>query len=216
MKFFAESTPVMRMPYVHLGYLSASVTTPVGGGVLLASILAVAGGVMTMRVVREKTDWGTAPLMARFRRDKRGLLGWCMILAAVGVLVLAFKLGTTSFPHGAQATHTNLRDACFALEASLGRAPADPHSPWIVLPFPQTSGVYALSTILSRDPQTHISRSGTHDIWHQPIQLELLTPGTNPVYRLRSAGRDGAWGSPDDIVLSQEDLLDPARRAAER
>jgi hypothetical protein len=101
MKIIAESTPVSRLSYIHLGYLSASgmghrgggLMSLQGGGALLASLLAVAGITLMFRLLRETTAAGTTALKVRFRRSTVGFLGLLLLVASLALFLISHRSG---------------------------------------------------------------------------------------------------------------------------
>ena len=188
MKIFAESKPVISVPFIHLGYLAASYVHPHEGLLLMTKILAIAG----------------IGMIIKFRKTANAALGVLVLLAAVVCFFVSREYGTRYYPHGEQMTAIKMRDIFYRIEDMQEHASGkvaeesglnEYYDP--IKNLPSEAGEY--------DPFDFVQDSEERlrfiDGWKVPMKMKVVVTEEQKLeYVLMSAGEDRTWNTEDDFT----------------
>ncbi len=201
MQLIAESQVPSVSSYVHLGYLSATTTQPHDGLFTGGLILAVAGFLAMVRLIRTDGKTETGQPRVALRASWVGLIGGlCLMLGAV-LVHEGYRHGKEVYAHPQSMTWYRMRDVSRLLVK-----PEDPYPEWYernpVKRVPRTEGEHLLAAAVEAEP-------GDEDLfldgWMTPMHLRVTKREDRFEYVLVSAGPDRRMGTSDDMKFSEQD-----------
>jgi hypothetical protein len=199
MKIVAQSTASSGMPYLHLGYVSATQTFdrtsgPLSLGLLSLGLLLV--GALLSSELRRGVDAPTSGLLSSFGPRKwtpRRLIGaTLMAFALVGVAISILIGGGYLYPGG----HT------WSVLHQVASRLSDSERPEADNPLP-TRGFRTIEEVCRH---FGLRDEYTQDGWHRPLRVRQVQEASGVEYVVSSAGADGEFGTADDMEASTAPL----------
>jgi len=184
MKVFAQSQVPSVASYVHLGYLAAAADHARKAGtsfILLGAVMTLGAVAAALHTWRRKARDATG----RRLRYYTGLF-ICAALFLLGIAALAS--GAVAWRSAADvATKYQVSTLSYRLESALRQSNERPE--------PSPSSVREFLR-----PWRLLDEEDLRDTWSRRIQFDRRTSDQGHQYVVRSAGRDGEYGTADDIV----------------
>lgn len=185
MKIITQSTRVASQPYFHLAYLAASHKSPNASLFTFGMLFMITGCVILIKPLKRKTKKGFTSITLSFRkRPKIIIAGLCLLLLGAGILTLSYKSGRTVYDYPQTMTKFGAEHLHNIIQEHLKEGQ----------PIPEN--------IEDMRKQWELGAK-VKDGWSKAYKLQKIESDGGPVYHILSAGRDGVYGTQDDIGFPQ-------------
>lgn len=186
MKIISQSTVIQKAPYFHLAYIAASSRIPprsyLGGGLFIIFI----GCILSLKLTERKGGKEKRKTIStiNLRKDKPTWLamGLLFIIAGIVFISLSYKYGERTYLHPEAMTQTRIYKLYMLIEMHLELGE----------PIPEN--------MTSMSKQWQLPTSDVRDVWSNLMQLRTETENGTTRYIITSAGKDGTFGTEDDVV----------------
>ncbi|MFC1587858.1 hypothetical protein ACFL54_06080 [Planctomycetota bacterium] len=187
MKIIAESTVPSKTPVLHLGYIASTSYKANDGLIMTGLVLILAGIALSVRVTFGKTLKGKIGIF--FHPHKRiswSIIALIFILAGSFTIYCGRKFGETRFDHPVGMSYSRAMHLFMLIDKSI----EDDN------PIPET--LFAMKS------EWDLQQEDLYDGWLTPFQIHKEVKGGITEYTIVSAGKDGQFETPDDIICPSE------------
>lgn len=185
MKIITQSTRVASQPYFHLAYLAASHKSHNAGLITFGMLFMITGCVILIKPLKRKTKKGFTFITLSFRKKPKIIIaGLCLLLLGAGMLPLSYRSGRTVYDHPEAITEIDAEYLYKMIQEHLKEGQPIPES------------------IEDMRKQWKLG-ARVKDGWSKAYKLQKIESDGGPVYHILSAGRDGVYGTQDDIGFPQ-------------
>jgi len=186
MKIITQSTIQQKAPYFHLAYLAASSRTPerglLSGGLLVILLGCILSFKLMHRKSANKKSWISSAIVLRKDNATWLVVGLIFIIAGITSIVLSFKYGKKTYSHPKHMTHAQIYKLKTLIEMHLELGESIPEN------------------MTSMSQQWQLSNTDVRDAWSNLMRLRTETINGATQYIITSAGKDGTFGTEDDVV----------------
>lgn len=206
MKIVAYSKVPAVIPFVHLGYLSASTTTtkPIQGLLFGGVVLLVAAVSLSGKWLWQHRKSVETIKTQGFRMPMHAVIKYALFLLAIVVISSAYMFGEreTRYAYPKEATLHHIS----VIEARITRAKELDNDGGQVTALPTQEGeydVHAVIDIPADSRRLYQKRRICFDAWSMPLRLLVAQGNGELKYTVVSAGPDRIMGTPDDITSAK-------------
>jgi hypothetical protein len=203
MKIIAYSKIPSAVPFVHLGYLSASTVyhKPIQGLLVSGLILLVAGVCLTNRWLWRQRRLPEIIKAAGLYTSRHVLIRYALLPSAVLVLCSAYFFGEEKvyYAHPRGATLGNI----WEIERMILKEKDPGRSSDQAKPLPTQEGEYDVSAVISipeHVQQLYRKKRICFDAWSMPLRLRVTQRDGDLKYAVVSSGPDRIMGTEDDVT----------------
>ena len=185
MKIITQSTKVASQPYFHLAYLAASHTNPQGSFFTIGMLFVVTACAILIKPLISKTKRGFTSIKLSLRKKPKNITaGLCLLLLGAGLIVLSYKSGREVYHHPQSMTRLKARSLYHTTQEHLDEGQ----------PIPEN--------IEDMRKQWKLNKGNVQDGWFNTYKITKIKNNGEPIYHIISAGKDGSFGTQDDIDFS--------------
>jgi uncharacterized membrane protein YidH (DUF202 family) len=186
MKIISQSTILQKAPYFHLAYIAASSRTPAGNYLGGGLFIILVGCILSLKLTelkgeKEKRRIKTA-IVLRKNKPTWLAIGLIFIIAGIALISLSYKYGEITYSHPKHMTQARIYKLYMLIEMHLELGE----------PIPEN--------MTSMSKQWQLPTSDVRDVWSNLMQLRTETENGTTRYIITSAGKDGTFGTEDDVV----------------
>jgi hypothetical protein len=200
-KIIAYSKVPSHTPFVHLAYLSTTVTKP-ATSLLIGGLLLVVTGVCVLGQTR--LPWARCRThlagIIQIGKWPPGLLGATALLLGGIAIALAYDGGTKVYSHPDSVTKSHM----WIFRGQIRYSNDPSRGDRIVLKLPAEEGQYDVASVFP-----HAVAKFCIDAWDQPLKLRVHKEGDQVHYAIISSGPDRRFNTADDIV----EIVPPAQES---
>ena len=186
MKIISQSTVLQKAPYFHLAYLAASSRTPadsyLGGGLFIIFLGCILSLKLTDRKGEKEKHRIKSAIVLRKDNPTWLIMGLLFVISGLALIALSYKYGKRTYSHPEHMTQARIYklNSLIEMHKELGES------------IPENMN--------SMSKQWQLTNSDVRDAWSNLMQLRTETENGITQYIITSAGKDGTFGTEDDVV----------------